>query len=414
MARPSLTSCLAVLVMCLAVLGGVLYRSTQHDIMQDSTNLPPWFAFTFGFKVFKLLEMFPNWVIPPPVRMVELTLSGLHKSQIIVAINKLGIADALGDSGQTAQQLASPLGIQNADKLARLLSAAAAFGVLTARQDSQTSTVTFYNNALSAVLRHDHPNTVTHTIKGGMQSLYSPFNYIAEGLQQDRVPFEIAHGHSMWDYLKDRPDVEHEFSLAMASQDKMGIHAVLTDYDWSQHSKIIDVGAAYGTFLSAILQHNAQLTGVLCDLPQVVERAEQQWQSGYTESMVGRTSFVGCDFLQPGMLPKAVHAHEAYVLRDILHDWADDKVLVILRNLRQAIGDNASAVVLLVESVLQGVTAGTDPSVKYLLDITMLVAVDGKERTQQEFSKLLQQTGFHLKTLHETRGLYRVVEAVPV
>jgi len=66
---------------------------------------------------------------------------------------------------------------------------------------------------------------------------------------------------------------------------------------------------------------------------------------------------------------------------------------------------------LLVESVLQGIT---DLSVKYLLDITMLVAVDGKERTEQEFGQLLQDTGFHLKTVHQTRGLYRVVEALPV
>ena len=114
------------------------------------------------------------------------------------------------------------------------------------------------------------------------------------------------------------------------------------------------------------------------------------------------------------MLPHAVQAGEAYVMRDILHDWSDDKVLVILKNLRHAIGDNASAVVLLVESVLNGVTAGTDPSVKYLLDITMLVAVDGKERTKQEFSELLQQSRFKLKCVHQTRGLYRVVEATPV
>ena len=44
----------------------------------------------------------------------------------------------------------------------------------------------------------------------------------------------------------------------------------------------------------------------------------------------------------------------------------------------------------------------------------MLVAVDGKERTQHEFSTLLRQSGFHLRTLHQTRGIYSVVEAVPV
>ena len=246
-----------------------------------------------------------------------------------------------------------------------------------------------------------------------MEALILPFSYIAEGLQQNAVPFELAHGESLWEHLKRKPDLEHEFSLAMASQDKLGIHAVLTDYDWAQHSRVIDVGAAYGTFLVAILQRNSKQKGTLCDLPQVVQRAEKQWRSLYSDGMMSRTSFVGCNFLQSGMLPKATQDKEAYVLRDILHDWADDKVLIILRNLRQAIGDNNSAVVLLVETLLPGALAGTEPSMKHLLDITMLVSVDGKERTKQEFHHLLQQTGFVLKAIHATRGLYKVIEAVP-
>ena len=96
-----------------------------------------------------------------------------------------------------------------------------------------------------------------------------------------------------------------------------------------------------------------------------------------------------------------------------MHDWSDDKVLVILRNLRQEIGDYRSAVVLLVETLLPGAIPGIEHSMKHLLDITMLVSVDGKERTRQEFDTLLQQTGFFLKAVHPTRGLYKVIEAVP-
>ena len=366
------------------------------------------------FQAFRVLERFPNWAMPSPARMVDLALNGFHKSQVIVAINDLGIADALGDSGQTAQQLAQQLSIRNADKLFRLLSAAASFGVFTAQQNSKHEAVTFHNNGLSAVLRRDHPNTVTHTIKGSTQSLYLPWGYIAEGLKQDKVPFELAHQTDIWQYLNDRPEMEHEFSMAMASQDKLGIHAVLTDFDWSPYIRVIDVGGAYGTLVAAIMQQNAAVSGVVCDLPAVVRKAEQRWQSQYDESMLQRVSFVACDFLVAGKLPKAQGVREAYVLRDIVHDWSDDKVFVMLKNLREAIGSDSKAVVLLVETVLQGIIADVDPSVKYLLDIAMMVAVDGKERSEQEFSSMLQQTGFQLQTVHHTRGLYKVVEAVPI
>lgn len=365
-------------------------------------------------QAFRVLERFPNWAIPPPLRMVDLALNGLHKSQVIVAINDLGVADVLEDSGKTAQQLATELNIPDADKLFRLLSAAASFGVFSAHKGPKDASISFHNNALSAVLRQDHPNTVTHTIKGGTQSLYQPAGLLAQGLRQNKVPFELAHQQSFWQYLRDRPDMQHEFSLAMASQDKMGIHAVLTDFDWSRYSRVVDVGGAYGTFLAAVMQQNSGVAGVVCDLPSVVKQAEQQWRSQYGEAMLQQASFITCDFLQPGMLPKVKGLHEAYVLRDILHDWSDDKAVVILNNVRTAMGNNSSAVLLLIESVLQGIVADVDPSVKYLLDITMMVAVDGKERSEQEFGSMLQQTGFHMKKVHRTRGLYRLVEAVPV
>ena len=39
----------AALIVCLAALATFVFQ--QHDIMRDHSGLPPWFAFTFGFKV---------------------------------------------------------------------------------------------------------------------------------------------------------------------------------------------------------------------------------------------------------------------------------------------------------------------------------------------------------------------------
>ena len=346
--------------------------------------------------------------------MADLYLGGLQKSQIVAAVNDLSIADALASTpGQTAHQLASALGIRSADKLFRVLSAAASFGVFTARQARNHQDVTFHNNALSAVLREDHPNTVKHLIKGH-QFVQLPWEHLSAGLRQDKTPFEIAYQKDVWQYLNERPDSEHEFSMAMASQEKLGLTAVLTDFDWSLYSRVIDVGGAYGTLVAAIMQQNSAVSGVVCDLPDVAKKAQQQWHSQYSESMLQRASFVACDFLQAGKLPKPNGMHEAYVLRDIMHDWSDANAMVILRNLREAIGSDSTAVVLLIETVLQGIVFDSDPSIKYLLDIAMMVAVDGKERSEQDFSSMLQQTGFHVKSVHHTRGIYKVVEALPV
>lgn len=409
------TVSVVILLILTAVLILVPMSFNSYYIMADASSLPPWFAFTLGFKAFRLIELFPNWVMPAPVRMVDLAITGLQKSQVIVAVNTLGVADALGDSEQTAHQLASQLNIPDADKLNRLLAAAAAFGVFSVQQASEESELMFSNNGLSAVLRQGHPNTVTHTIKGGMQSLYVPWGKIAEGLQQNKMPFELVHGKNMWEFLAEHPDMEHEFSLAMTSQDTMGIHAVLTDFSWTKYSRVIDVGAAYGSFLADIMdqRENSKLAGTVCDLPQVVARAKEQWQMKHA-GLLDRTRFESCDFLTAGKLPSPEQHHEAYVLRDILHDWSDDEAITILKNIRRAIGSDSSARLLLVEAALHSKVAGLEPSVRYLLDINMLVGVDGKERTANEFSDLFGQTGFKLKAVHATRGLYKVIEAVPM
>ena len=123
---------------------------------------------------------------------------------MIIAIDDLGIADTLGDSGQTAQQLAQQLSIKNAGKLSQPVTS---YGVFTARQNTKYGAITFHNNGLSAVLRGDHPNTVTHTIKCSIPSLYLPWCNIAEGLKQDKVPFELVHRADIWQCLNDRPEI---------------------------------------------------------------------------------------------------------------------------------------------------------------------------------------------------------------
>ena len=42
-----------------------------------------------------------------------------------------------------------------------------------------------------------------------------------------------------------------------------------TDYEWNSHLRIVDIGGAYGSFLSQLLSVNKQPIAVLFDQPQV-------------------------------------------------------------------------------------------------------------------------------------------------
>jgi hypothetical protein len=49
-----------------------------------------------------------------------------------------------------------------------------------------------------------------------------------------------------------------------------------------------------------------------------------------------------------------------------------------------------------------------------ILDVHMLVALNGAERTQKQWKGLLSAAGFEFRQMVPTRGVFSVVEAIPV
>jgi len=83
---------------------------------------------------------------------------------------------------------------------------------------------------------------------------------------------------------------------------------------------------------------------------------------------------------------------DAYVLRNIIHDWDDDQAVAILTNCRRSMTDGARLV--LVERYL-----ATDAHEALLVlhaDLEMLVNVGGRERTTDEYAALLARSGLRL------------------
>jgi hypothetical protein len=80
---------------------------------------------------------------------------------------------------------------------------------------------------------------------------------------------------------------------------------------------------------------------------------------------------------------------DAYVLKAILHDWANEDAIAILRTCRRAMDDGAA--LLVVERELGG--PNETPDTKFS-DLNMLVAPGGRERSVEEFAALFETAGF--------------------
>ena len=172
---------------------------------------------------------------------------------------------------------------------------------------------------------------------------------------------------------------------------------MLEAYDFSRFETVLDVGGGNGSTLCGLLQAHPDLRGQLFDLPAVAENARGTVsQAGLSERI---ETFSG-DFFE-AVRGKA----DGIVMRHVLHDWNDADCTTILRNTLAALAEGGR--LLIVEKVI---LPGNDPSFAKLLDLNML-AIGGKERTEEQYRDLLQRVGLRLEAIHGTPGPIDVIEA---
>jgi len=94
-------------------------------------------------------------------------------------------------------------------------------------------------------------------------------------------------------------------------------------------TSICDVGGGTGRLLRSLLDAAPAARGTVFDLADVVSGAAAVLGDLASE----RWSTVGGDFFKPGVIPGG---HDRYLMQAIMHDWADDKAGIILRNVRAA------------------------------------------------------------------------------
>src|SRR5262249_10864109 len=143
--------------------------------------------------------------------------------------------------------------------------------------------------------------------------------------------FERVTGQGIYDYLATHPEEGEIFNSAMSGAGRDVGAAVAQAYDFAGIGRVVDVGGGQGTLLTAVLQKYPHTTGILYDLPHVVESGRPLIAAAGLEP---RCDLVGGDIFQavpPG--------GDAYLLRWVIHNWDDDRALAILRHCRRAMTD---------------------------------------------------------------------------
>ena len=174
---------------------------------------------------------------------------------------------------------------------------------------------------------------------------------------------------------------------------------MIKSYDFSSTKVILDIGGGTGRLLHKILTENDHIKkGILFELPSVIENAQQIIINKQTRR---RIQFISGNFFEE--IPVKA---DTIILSRILHDWNDTDVFKILKNAHKALKPNGKLLIL--ETI---VPANPKYDIGITLGFNLLVSVGGKERTHQEFSYLLRDTGFKINSIKRSNGIISIIIA---
>ncbi|GMJ01252.1 hypothetical protein like AT1G51990 [Hibiscus trionum] len=313
-------------------------------------------------------------------------LDNIAESMALRCVVELGIADALNSHPHghnypipmSLSQIAARIPFPNLDmdRLSRVMTFLSCRKVFDATVDKEsgetmyglthTSKWLLTNNKLESL----EPAVLLATHPCSMATWNCLSTSIAEG---GACGFSRANGSTIYDFQSKNHEYKRVFGEAMACNSRVVMKAVLEYYKdgFNDVGTIVDVGGGLGAAVAEIVEAYPHIRGFNFDLPNVVADAPKY----------PNVTHVGGD-----MFATVPINGDAIFLKWILHNWSDEKCVEILKNCRKAL--------------------------RY--DLRMLVlSPSGKERTEDEWKKLLERGGFSCYTIIEIPSFLSIIESFP-
>lgn len=318
-----------------------------------------------------------------PDRLYQM-IAGFRVTQMVRAAALLGICDALGNRRRESGGIAAEVGA-DPGLLQRLMRGLAGIGVLTEEADG-----VFANTELGELLRSDTPGNLRNVAIGLPSEAWAAWAEFPRGVREGRIPFQLAHGQTLWELLATDPAKAASFNAFMASQTAIFVPQLLEAFDFTQCARVVDVGGGNGALIAGVLSAHPSLKGTLFDLEAGLDGAD-----AYLRERGVRDR---CD-LSPGSFFDSIpRGGDAYMLKLILHDWEDHQAAEILSTCRRAMEPGSR--LLVIDHILP--RRALDNPRALVMDMHMYALFGARERTEDQLRQMLAGAGFQVERVVST------------
>jgi len=259
----------------------------------------------------------------------------------------------------------------------------------------------FKLNALGETFVSDDPDSLypIAIYLNKEDSYFRAFSEILYSIETGKSSFEKVFHTSFFEYLKQNKSSHENFNQYMVGKFTPIFRDVIKKYDFSLFNTIVDIGGGNGNFIFEILKKYKNAHGVIFDLQELRKTVLDNIAK---ESLTGRCEFIGDDFFIT--IPKNA---DLYIMKSIIHDWADNDAIKILNNCYNAMSKNSK--LLIIEQIVYH--NQSNDCVK-LSDMMMLSLFGSKERSKEEFTELLSRAHFKISNILETDTEFSIIEVI--
>jgi hypothetical protein len=322
----------------------------------------------------------------PPLDVILQTTGGYCVARALHVAADLGVADHIGGDGCRVDELAAKTDA-DPDALGRILRLLSAHGIFSVDGD------TVSHNPVSDALRSDHPQSARDLARMfGLPFFWETFGDLDHSVRTGRPAVEKAHPDGLWAWLSEHPEASAIFNGAMIGKSFGQVAGVVGTFDFSRFHRIADIGGGRGHLLQAILDKYPQATGLLFEQPHVIDEVRSIASD--------RLQLQAGDFFADELPPS-----DAYILMEVIHDWTDEESVQILSAVRRAA--TAGSALLLIEQLMPP-TPG--PHWVKMLDVHMMALFAARQRSQGEYDRLAEQSGFRRAGVTDTPAGISVLE----
>lgn len=309
-------------------------------------------------------------------------LTGFWVSKTMMSAVEMEVFSKMEGKKVTMQEFKRLLGLESrpADVFA---SALVSLGLLEIKDGSLSN-----SPIASAFLAKQNPAYMGEIVRMFDERLYKGWDLLTWSLANNK-PVDAQKGgggESLFDDAKQNRNIKAmvKFTHAMHGVSIDPAMALTRVYDFSKHTKMMDIGDGSGVYAIHVVKENPGMTATILDLEAVCGVA-QEYVVKY--GLEDRISTRPTDFFKDD-LPSG---HDVAFLSHILHDYDVGKGISLLKKVHSRLTDGG--VVIISEWMLNDSKTGPIPAA--LMGLNMIVETNGgRNYSFVEIADMLKQAGF--------------------